>query len=207
MSLVIEETFRVQAEIERVWRYLVDPSQVVACVPGAALTSVEPDRTFKGRVKAKVGPVTTSYAGVARLTEQDDVAHTLTLVAEGKEVGGSGSARFTMRAVLQAISDGGVEVHVMATVDIVGRVMQFGRGMVEMVARQLFADFVNCVRATLEQPVAEVQVLPAADVQVLRFAQDDIAPQREPAPMRPMRSLMRGMLMRLRAWLTRKRRT
>ena len=186
----------------RVWRYLVDPTQVVACVPGAELTSVEDDRTFKGRVKAKVGPVAASYAGVARLTELDDMARTLTLAAQGKEVGGSGSATVTMRVDLRAVSDGGVEVHVTATVDIVGRVMQFGRGMVEMVSRQLFADFVRCVRATLEQPVEE----PSASGVPAPIGTTNAAPLHV-EPMRPMRSLLRGIRMLIMGWLGRKRRT
>ena len=189
-----------QAEVDRVWRYLIDPTQVVACVAGAELTSVEDTRTFKGRVKAKVGPVSTSYAGVARLTELDDGAHTLTLVADGKEVGGSGSAKFTMHATLHAVSDGGVDVRVTTTVDIVGRVMQFGRGMVEMVARQLFADFVNCVRATLEVPDA----LPSAPGTPAAEATSAAPPRVE--PMRPMRSLLRGLRQWIADWLGRKRR-
>ena len=186
--------------MHRVWRYLVDPTQVVACVPGAELTSVEDARTFKGRVKAKVGPVSASYAGVARLTEQDDDAHTLTLAAEGKEAGGSGSATVTMRVELHAVSDGGVEVHVTATVDIVGRVMQFGRGMVEMVSRQLFADFVSCVRSLLERPVTE----PSAGG--VSGAPPPMAAPLPVEPMRPVRSLLRGFRLLIMSWLGRKRR-
>ena len=186
--------------MHRVWRYLVDPAQVVGCVPGAELTSVEDARTFKGRVKAKVGPVSASYAGVARLTELDDAAHTLTLAAEGKELGGSGSATVTMRVELHAVRDGGVEVHVTATVDIVGRVMQFGRGMVEMVSRQLFADFVSCVRSTLEQP----EVDPSADAG--SGAPRPVAAPLPVEPMRPVQSLLRGFRLLILSWLGRKRR-
>ena len=157
-------------------------------------------RTFKGRVKAKVGPVSASYAGMARLSELDDAARTFTLVAEGKEVGGSGSATITMRVELQAVRDGGVEVHVTATVDIVGRVMQFGRGMVEMVSRQLFADFVRCVRSTLEQPEADPSAGGVSD------APPPVAAPLSVEPMRPVRSLLRGVRLLIMSWLGRKRR-
>jgi carbon monoxide dehydrogenase subunit G len=182
----------VQAALDRVWGYLVDPSQVVACLPGAELTSVEGE-TFHGRVKAKVGPVSTSYTGVARLMRVDEAEHSLELSAEGKEVGGSGSARLTMRASLHPAGDGTVEVRVTATVDIVGRVMQFGRAMVEMVARQLFADFARCVGETLRQPAADAGV--AADA--------PSAAPRPVEPLRPVRSVLRGIRARIAGWIGR----
>lgn len=63
MSIRIEEVFEIQAHPDRVWSYLTDPRQVVNCLPGAELTTVENDTTFLGRVKVKVGPIVTAYAG------------------------------------------------------------------------------------------------------------------------------------------------
>ena len=37
-----------------------------------------------------------------------------------------------------------------AEVDLVGRIMQLGRGMIEQVSHQLFQQFATCVQATLE---------------------------------------------------------
>jgi carbon monoxide dehydrogenase subunit G len=200
LSLTIEETFHVHADIDRVWDYLADPARVVACVRGAELTSIEDDLTFNGRVKAKVGPVSASYSGVARMTERDEAAHTLTLTAKGRETGGSGSATFRMRAELREVGDG-VDVHVTTTVDIVGRVMQFGRGMVEMVARQLFAEFVTCVRATLEQP------LPAASLSdTVPGKRETVVPPPVVEPIRPVQALFGRFRMKLREWLGRTRR-
>ena len=48
MPLKIEETFQLRAPVERVWEYLTDPRQVVACLPGAELTSVQDESTFLG---------------------------------------------------------------------------------------------------------------------------------------------------------------
>src|SRR3712207_9376152 len=92
MAMKIEETFRVRAPVDRVWRWLVDPRQVVTCLPGAELTEQEGERVYLGRVKVKVGPVTASYAGRATIVEQDNAAHVVRLSAEGREPSGSGSA-------------------------------------------------------------------------------------------------------------------
>jgi uncharacterized protein len=153
MAFAITETFRVQAPVDRVWRYLVDPKQVVKCLPGAELNADEGERVYSGKVKVKVGPVTASYAGRARLTEVNDAEHVVRMDAEGRESGGAGSAKLRMTSRVSTHPDGGAEVRVEAEVDVAGKIVQFGRGMIEAVSKQLFKEFVSCVRATLEAPV------------------------------------------------------
>jgi carbon monoxide dehydrogenase subunit G len=156
MSLRIEETFQLQAPVDRVWAYLSDPRQVVHCLPGAELTSVESETTFLGKVKVKVGPVTAAYNGRVTILERDDAAHVVRLVGDGRESSGGGSAKMTMTSTLLALPTGATEVRVIADLDIVGRLVQFGRGMIESVNKQMFKQFTDCLRATLETgaPVA-----------------------------------------------------
>lgn len=154
MAFRIKETFRVQAPVDRVWRYLVDPKQVVHCLPGAELTADEGERVYSGKVKVKVGPVTASYAGRARLTEVDEAQRVVRMDAEGRESGGAGSAKLRMVSRVAAHPEGGAEVRVEAEVDVAGKIVQFGRGMIEAVSKQLFREFVGCVRAALESPAA-----------------------------------------------------
>jgi uncharacterized protein len=154
MAFGIKETFRVQAPVDRVWRYLVDPKQVVNCLPGAELTGDEGERVYLGKVKVKVGPVTASYSGRARLTEVNDAEHVVRMDAEGRESGGAGSAKLRMTSRVAAHAEGGSEVRVEAEVDVAGKIVQFGRGMIEAVSKQLFKEFVGCVRAALESPAA-----------------------------------------------------
>ena len=154
MAFGIKETFRVQAPVDRVWRYLVDPKQVVNCLPGAELTGDEGERVYLGKVKVKVGPVTASYFGRARLTEVNDAEHVVRMDAEGRESGGTGSAKLRMTSRVAAHAEGGSEVRVEAEVDVAGKIVQFGRGMIEAVSKQLFKEFVGCVRAALESPAA-----------------------------------------------------
>jgi carbon monoxide dehydrogenase subunit G len=158
MALSLRESFRVRADPERVWQFLIDPVQVVRCLPGAELTETMDARTYRGRVKVKVGPITTAYDGTAQLTELDEGAHRMRLVGEGREMGAAGSARMVMVGTVSPHPDGGSAVDVDATIDIAGRVMQFGRGLVESVSRQLFKQFADAVRQTLEAEDAEATV-------------------------------------------------
>ena len=163
MSLHIEETFELHAPVERTWRYLVDPRQVVNCQPCAELTEVRGDDTFLGRVKVKVGPITAAYDGRVTITGRDDASHVVSMVGEGRERTGAGSAKMTMTSRLTPLTGGATQVQVVADVDIVGKAAQFGRGMIESVNRQLFKQFAECLRGTLEGPlVSELQAEPLA---------------------------------------------
>src|SRR6185503_18170389 len=112
-----EETFELRAPVDRVWSYLVDPRQVVDCLPGAELTEVKDDSTFLGRVKVKVGPVTAAYNGKVTITNRDDGAHVVSMVGEGREATGSGSAKMTMTSRLATLPTGVTQVRVTADVD------------------------------------------------------------------------------------------
>ena len=55
-----------------------------------------------------------------------------------------------MLSTVVALPNGGSEVVVNAEVDLVGRIVQFGRGMIEEVSRQMFRQFSTCVKQRLE---------------------------------------------------------
>lgn len=157
MAFKIAERFEVQAPVERVWQYLIDPASVVQCLPGAELLESHDDRTFVGQIKVKVGPLSMSYKGKGSFTEVNDETHTVRMVGEAREVGGSGSTKVTMVSVVTALDGGGSQVSVDADINLVGRIVQFGRGMIEEVSRQMFRQFAACVKSRLEadEPPAE----------------------------------------------------
>src|SRR5215204_5506234 len=160
MAIRTEETFQLRAPADRVWAYLIDPRQVVTCLPGAELTSVQDDSTFL--VKVKVGPVVAAYSGKVVITERDDTARIVRMVGDGRESAGSGSAKVSITSTVVELPDGLTEVRVTADLDIVGKIAQFGRGMIESVNKQMFRQFTDCVRATLESQAAEAVTIATA---------------------------------------------
>jgi carbon monoxide dehydrogenase subunit G len=154
MAIDIVETFQVQAPIDEVWRFMLDPHQVVTCMPGAQLDEVVEERTFHGTIKVRVGAITTSYKGRVQLTDVDDASHTVHMSAEGREQGG-GTAKGTLRSQLTTLPDGKTEVVAEASVELTGRIMQMGRGMIQGVSHQLFQQFVNSTRERLETAPGE----------------------------------------------------
>ena len=149
MAIEIREKFEVNAPIDVVWRFVLDPHNVAACMPGAALEQVIDERTFVGTIKVKVGAVMAGYKGKVELTEVDEAAHVVRMKAEGNESGG-GTAKGLMLSRLTALADGGTEVVAEASVDLTGKLMQVGRGMIQGVSKQLFQQFVTRARAQIE---------------------------------------------------------
>src|SRR5687767_349674 len=159
MAYKIAEQFEVQAPIERVWQYLIDPASVVQCLPGAELLESHEDRTFVGQIKVKVGPLSMSYKGKGSFTEVNDDTHTVRMVGEARELGGSGSTKVTMVSIVTGVEGGSSRVSVEADIHLVGRIVQFGRGMIEEVSRQMFRQFATCVKSRLEvadEPPAQI---------------------------------------------------
>jgi uncharacterized protein len=156
MAFKIEERFEVQAPVERVWKYLIDPARVVQCLPGAELLEQQDAQTFLGAIKVKVGPLSMSYKGQAKFTELNEQTHQVRMVGEAREVGGSGSTKVSMLSTVSPLASGGSEVLVNADINLVGKIVQFGRGMIEEVSKQMFRQFSSCVKQQLEAAEPEV---------------------------------------------------
>jgi uncharacterized protein len=164
LSIRIAETFDVAVAPDLVFEYLLEPARIVHCLPGAELLEASGDGAFTGRIKVKVGPVSVAYRGSARFDEIDRVARRVRMSGAGQETGGAGRAGMTMMSEVIPLPDGGSRVSVESDVDVAGRIVQFGRGMIEDVSKQIFVRFADCVRATLEaeHPAAAPAVAAAA---------------------------------------------
>ena len=91
-----------------------------------------------------------SYKGKGSFAELNEETHSVRMVGEAREVGGSGSTKVTMVSTVTALDNGGSAVSVDADINLVGRIVQFGRGMIEEVSRQMFRQFATCVKSRLE---------------------------------------------------------
>ena len=145
----LENSFQVSAQPDRVFAYLLDVNKVVGCVPGAELTEVLDESTFKGKVKVKVGPITVAYNGTARISERDDARRSATLTAEGRETTGPGSARASATMSVATAGEGSL-ITIATEYHVAGRVAQFGRGVMEDVSKRLINEMASCIQANLE---------------------------------------------------------
>ncbi len=142
--MLIESDFEVAAPLDQVWRYLLDVPRMAPNLPGAELTEVIDEHTYRGRVTSKLGPVSLRFAGIAKVVEQDAAAHRVLLNAAGAEERGKGQANMDITATLVAVGRG-TKVKVVQDLQVSGAAAQFGRGMIVDVTNVLMRSFATNV--------------------------------------------------------------
>jgi uncharacterized protein len=151
----LEQSFEVQAPIDRVWAALIDLERVAPCLPGAAITGRDDDGTYHGSFQVKLGPTTANYRGTIAVDAADESAHRATLKARGTDKRGQGGASAT---IVNTLTEAGGATKVEAVTDftITGRLAAFGRGgMIKDISNRLMKDFATCLQSRLaEEPAA-----------------------------------------------------
>jgi uncharacterized protein len=168
----ITNQFTVSAPIEQAWDVLCDLEQVIPLMPGAQLTGHEGD-DYLGKVKVKVGPVTSEFSGKVRFVEQDRDQHRAVIDAKGKESRGTGNAAATVTARLDEDGER-TSVTVDTDLKIVGKLAQFGSGMLQQVSEKLLGQFVESLEAKL---AAENAPAPAGPERPAPAAQSQPEPE------------------------------
>jgi carbon monoxide dehydrogenase subunit G len=151
--VLIENAFTVVRPIGEVWEYLLDVERIAPCLPGAELTETVDERTWKGRVNMKFGPVSMSFAGQVEMAERDDAAHRVVLHARGTEQKGKGAADATVTSWLEP-DGGGTAVRMEADITLIGAAAQLSRGLIPEVSKRLTQQFADCLEANLGAPAA-----------------------------------------------------
>ena len=147
--MLIENEFRAAAPVDELWAFLLDVERIAPCMPGAELTETVDDRTWKGRVSMKFGPVAMSFAGTVVMQERDHAAHRVVLSAKGMEQKGKGAANATVTSWLEPADDGSTVVKMQADISLTGAAAQLSRGLMPEVSRKLTQQFADCLEQTL----------------------------------------------------------
>jgi carbon monoxide dehydrogenase subunit G len=186
--VLIENEFRATAPVEQLWAFLLDVERIAPCMPGAELTETVDDRTWKGRVSMKFGPVAMAFAGTVVMQERDDAAHRVVLSAKGMEQKGKGAANATVTSWLEPADDGTSVVKMTADISLTGAAAQLSRGLMPEVSKKLTQQFADCLETTLV--AANVAPPVEAPVPVEAAMPADAAPV---APTRPVGGIGLGL--------------
>jgi uncharacterized protein len=163
----LEQSFEVQAPLQRVWEALIDVERVAPCLPGASVTGRNPDGSYNGEFKVKIGPTSAAYSGKLHMEDIDEAKHSAVMQAAGTDKRGQGGAKATIVSSVAEAAGGATTVNVNTDYHITGRLARFGRGgMIEEISNRLLGEFASSLQGMLAgsgdpPPVVETKAEPA----------------------------------------------
>ena len=154
-----DNSFEVPLPPAQAWPVLMDIKRIAPCMPGAQLTEVVDDTTYKGNISVRLGPVALTFAGLVKFEDIDNANHTARVRAQGADAKGRGSAQAVAAFRLEPTASG-CKVLVHTDLSLSGAVAQYGRGvgMIQATAAALIGQFASA----LKTEIARSGVTPAA---------------------------------------------
>jgi carbon monoxide dehydrogenase subunit G len=195
----ITQRFTVRHPTAVVWQALADVPLVAQCLPGAELDESSDGHRYKGRMKVKLGPLSTAFAGEAAV-ERDEAQQTGSLEGAGTDSRSNSRAKARMTYALTP-EDGGraTTVAVDAEITLTGALAQFGRGSIlNDVAARLATEFAGRLQERLNATAASAP----QDAPEDPAAAPQSAPP-APAELRPLQLLLDVLKARLVAFFRR----
>jgi carbon monoxide dehydrogenase subunit G len=176
-----DNSFEVPLPPAEAWKVLLDIERIAPCMPGAELTEVLGDNSYKGKIGVRLGPVALTFAGLVKFDQIDDANRTARVSAQGTDAKGRGGANASSVFRLEPAGTGSkVLVHTNLTLS--GAVAQYGRGVgiIQATATQLMNQFAKCLKEKLVQEgVAPAPTAAASAAQPV--SSPSIVPQPAPA--------------------------
>ena len=145
-----DNAFEVPLPPDQAWPVLMDIQRIAPCMPGAQLTEVVDERTYKGNIAVRLGPVALTFAGLVKFEEIDDANRSARVKAQGTDAKGRGGANAAASFRLEP-AGAGSKVLVHTDLTLSGAVAQYGRGvgMIQATAAQLMKQFADNLKKQL----------------------------------------------------------
>ncbi len=162
----LENAFEVPLPPDEAWAVLLDIERIAPCLPGAAITEIVDDRSYKGTVSLRLGPVALSFAGKANFTDIDEAGHTASVTAQGMDSKGRGGANANVTFSIVPAA-GGSEVKIDTDLNLSGSIAQYGRGVgiIQATSEQLIGEFADNLKRQLAEsaePAGDAGTAPEA---------------------------------------------
>ena len=144
----IKDSFTINASQEKVWELLFDIPRLSQCVPGIESVEAVDDKTYRGKLVVKVGPIKSQFSGVVILTEVEPPEKIVGSV-EGDDRASASSIKANFSGTLATV-EAGTEAAFVVDLNLRGRLAQFGGPVISATAKKLTAEFAKNLRAQLE---------------------------------------------------------
>lgn len=147
-----EQQFSVDAPADAVWDLLNDVPRMAGCIPGASEVTRIDDTTYDANVSARIGPIAPTFACRIVVAALDETTRTGTVEVAGKDARLGGGVKARMQMALSG--DNPTTVSIASDVDVLGKLGQYGHGMIAKRADAMLADFARCIGNLLAEAPA-----------------------------------------------------
>ncbi len=147
--MLVKETFRVKAPIQKVWEFLLDPQRIASCIPGCEKIEISGENAYESTITIKLPIISIMVESTTTIWEITPPHH-LKSVTEGKYDIGSGSFRQESIFDLKELSVGEVEVSYSADTKLVGGLAGFGETIMNSMAKGMAEQFTRNIQERLE---------------------------------------------------------
>lgn len=144
--MTIEQTFMIAAPRDAVAAFLLNPQEMLYCVPGVESVTETDDGRYQATLKAKVGPIRASFAGTVSIDGRDGPER-ITASGEGRDRSSGSIAQVTLDARLDETEPNVTTITSSADVTLRGRLGGFGTGVIQSIAGEMIGQFAKCVEA------------------------------------------------------------
>src|SRR3972149_4626351 len=124
----IKDSFVINAPQEKVWEFLFDIPKLSQCVPGIESVEVVDDKTYRGKLVVRVGPIRSEFGGTVTLTEVK-APNRIAGTVEGDDKSSASSIKATFTGTLITV-EGGTEAAFQVDANLRGRLAQFGGAVI-----------------------------------------------------------------------------
>jgi uncharacterized protein len=147
-----DNSFEVPLPPAEAWKVLLDIKRIAPCMPGAELTEVVDQSTYRGKINVRLGPVALTFAGIVKFEQINGQAYTARVAAQGTDAKGRGGANAASVFRLEPAGVGS-KVVVHTNLALSGAVAQYGRGVgiIQATAAQLMNQFATRLKEQLAQ--------------------------------------------------------
>ncbi|SIQ12615.1 CoxG family protein [Pseudacidovorax sp. RU35E] len=180
----IEKTLTVAAPREQVWALLLDPQVMAGAVPGMQSIDVVSPTEYAAVMHQKIAFISARFRLRTRIVEQRAPEY-LCAEGTGEDASVASSLKQRTEVFLTPAAEGGTELRIRVSVDLLGRLGTFGLSVMKTKADRLWDEFGANLKARVEAGAA----LPtAAEPQGTTLPDRQAAsalPQAQPLPRPP----------------------
>lgn len=144
----IEDSFCVNVPVDKVWNLLLDTKAIAPCIPGCEEVREVDDQNYTALMNVKIGPIRARFALQIKMLEMQAPEFIKSNIT-GKDSKVASSLKASSELRLKAIGPTQTEIFYTTDVSVLGRLGQFGEGVMQKKAKEMGESFAGSLESSL----------------------------------------------------------